>query len=81
MNLEHVNDGVHQLVNCAAFVFFEADHEERFEPYAERLWVYVEVRAPNDPAIAQALNPLMGEGRRQADLRRDLLDRQPCIPC
>src|ERR1700761_9685486 len=67
-NLGHVDDIVHQPVDRAAFVLFEADHEERFEPHTERLWIYVDMRAPNDAAIAQALNPLMGRGCSEADL-------------
>lgn len=78
-NLGHVDDVVHQPVDGAALVLFEADHEERFEPYAERLWVYVDVRAPDNPAIAQSLNPLMGGGCGQADLDSNFLYGQTSI--
>ena len=78
-DLRHVDDIVHELVDRAALVLRHLDHEQGFEPDAERLGVNLDMYAAQDAAVAHPLDALVGRGWGKADLGRDLLDGKPSI--
>ena len=78
-DLRHPGDIIHELIDRAALVLGQFDHEQRLEPDAERLRIDLGMRSSQHPGIPHSLDPLVRRGWCECNLRRDLFDREPSI--
>ena len=78
-DLGHPGDIIHELIDRAALVLRQFDHEQRLQPHAECLRIDLGMRSSQHAGIPHSLDTLVRRGWCEGNLRRDLFDREPSI--